>query len=221
MPALPSVPNVFRVRLTFSDAADTDVTNTLYFQYTGGPPSAADTSAFASTIFGAAADFYPLMGTDVTHTGVTVTDLSSASAPEAVATGSDPGTRSGGPLSGGTCAVVSATIARRYRGGKPRSYFPFGVDTDLSTRQTWSTVFVAALQSAYGSFTSSIIGTNHGSTTISNHVNVSYYEGTKVVISPTTGRARNVPQLRTTPVVDTIVNHNVVAYPGSQRRRNR
>jgi hypothetical protein len=51
-------------------------------------------------------------------------------------------------------------------------------------------------------------------------VNVSYYNGFTVVTNPTTGRARNVPTLRGTPVVDTVTGIVARVQVGSQRRRN-
>ncbi len=52
-------------------------------------------------------------------------------------------------------------------------------------------------------------------------VNVSYYEGFKVVTDPLTGRSRNVSQLRPEgPAVDRITSFSINPKLGSQRRRN-
>jgi hypothetical protein len=68
--------------------------------------------------------------------------------------------------------------------------------------------FFAALEAAVWSGASSLA-----------QVNVSYYKGFTVVTSPTTGRARNVPTLRSAPVVDAVTAQAVRTSIGTQRRR--
>lgn len=221
MPPLQPVPDVLKAQLQWSDSADLDVYNNLFFRFSGGSPSVADAVAIATSLFTAATNFQPVCQTSVALTGVTVTDLSSSSAAQGTHNAVATGELSAGPLAGGTALVIGYAIARRYRGGKPRNYFPFGATTSLNTRQQWSTEFVTQCQNVWNSFITAAIGTVGGSTTISAHVNVSYYEGSKVVISPTTGRARNVPIPRAVPQVDTIGGFTVRTIPGSQRRRNR
>lgn len=221
MPALPSVANVLKVQLLWSDSADVAVTSTLYFQYSGAAPSAGDLNNFCAVVCNAFGAEDSLWHTSVDLTGATAVDLTSHSAAEGAATANFAGTSTGGPLAGGTAVVVNYKIARRYRGGKPRNYYPFGDSSKINTRQSWSAAFVAAVASGVSTAIASIIGTSVGPASISNHVNVSYYSGSRVVTSPTTGRARNVPILRDAPLVDNIVSSSVQIVPGSQRRRNR
>lgn len=221
MPALPSVPHTLKVQLVYSDSSDQTVYNVMYFDYSGTAPGEADTVTLASTIFSAAGEFDTLMTANTEVTGVIVTDLSSPSAAQGEHNGIIAGTRTGGSLSGGTAVVIGYNIARRYRGGKPRNYFPFLASADLQTRQLWTTAAVGNVHDQFSSFIGAVIGAQAGSTTISAHVNVSYYQGSRVVTSPTTGRARNVPILRAAPQVDTIQGFTVRPIPGSQRRRNR
>jgi hypothetical protein len=113
-------------------------------------------------------------------------------------------------------------IARRYRGGKPKSFFPWGVVTDFSSPQLWTSAFANSATGDYATFIAAVRAIAAGSTTLSNYVNVSYFSGSTVVINPVTGRARNVPTLRTGgPVVDSIVASTANTRIGSQRRRIR
>jgi hypothetical protein len=89
----------------------------------------------------------------------------------------------------------------------------------VSTRQNWSTAFVGDVTAALTSAFAAIIGASAGGTTITQHVNVSYYAGFTVVTSPTSGRARNVPTLRSSPHVDTITSFAVSQRIANQRRR--
>jgi hypothetical protein len=114
---------------------------------------------------------------------------------------------------------VEFTIDRRYRGGKPRNFYPYGTASDLQTEQTWTdtalTGFLAQSEDLY----SATAGVSAGGTTLTSRVSVSYYSGFTVVTSPTTGRARNVPTKRSTPLTYAVVNTAVSPYIGSQRRR--
>lgn len=221
VPPLPSVPNVLKARLLWSDQLDVDVSSTLYFRYTGAAPSAGDCATFASDIDAAMGAAKNLWDDTVQLTGCTVTDLSSDTGGEGSVSGTIPGPTSLGLLSGGTCLLMNYTISRRYRGGKPRNYFPWGGGESLASRQGWSASFLASCNSEWATFTAAVIGLSSGTTTIAAHTNVSYYAGTKVVISPTTGRARNVPILRATPLASDIVSASAAVRPGTQRRRNR
>lgn len=221
MPALPSVPNVMKVQLLWSDASDANVRTTLFFRYSGAAPTPTDANNLAADIYGFAAAMNTDWGADTDLTGVEVTDLSSPTGGQGLHAQSTAGTAAGSPLAGGTCVVIGYTIARRYRGGKPRSYLPFFTSSALASRQAWIGGDLTILDGHLATFFSSVIGSSSGTTTITDHVNVSYYDGFTVVTNPVTGRARNVPRLRTTPVVDVITSFGARVTPGSQRRRNR
>jgi hypothetical protein len=116
--------------------------------------------------------------------------------------------------------LVNYVIGRRYRGGKPRSYFPWGSSQEIFTRQSWNPTFVTNVDSGLAAYFSAVIGTTVGGTTLTEHVNVSYYSGFTVVTNPVTHRARNVPTVRAVPVVDNILSFAASSRPASQRRRN-
>jgi hypothetical protein len=220
MPPLPSVPNVVRVDWLWSDSADTNVSTKQYFKYSGSPPTSADCVALAAEIYSLQSAMHAQWDGLTVLEGTRVTDLSSPSGGLGEHAESTTGTRPGNSLAGGIAVLVNYVISRRYRGGKPRNYFPFFVASDLTTRQSWFGTSLTELDSALSTYFGGVAGLSSGGTTLGDHVNISYYDGFRVVTSPTTGRARNVPTLRTTPLVDTILSYAASSRPSSQRRRN-
>lgn len=220
MPALPLVPNVLRTDLYWSDQADANVSTVSYWRYSGSPPNASDAANLATAWCNAVIACNGLWSHNVVLTGAKATDLSSSSGGVGTVTVAEIGGLESADLAGGTALVSGYLINRRYRGGKPRNYWPWGTTASLGSRQAWSSDFISACASDLATAISTFIGTTEGATTIAAHANVSYYSGFTVVTSPTTGRSRNVPKLRTSPVVDDIVGRTILGRPGSQRRRN-
>jgi len=221
MPPLVAVPNVLRAQLLWSDAADLDVSTGFFFRYSGSAPSAVDATTLAGKIFTAAHPFMEIALASVDLRGVRVTDLSSNMGGDGTHVETDPGTGGGDALPGGIGPLVNYSIARRYRGGKPRSYFPLFAAADLLTRQSWKPASIAAMGTAFSAFIGQVLGSTAGPTTITAHVNVSYYAGFTNIPGTETKRAKVVSKPRETPVVDDILGFGVSAIPGSQRRRNR
>lgn len=219
MPALPPVPNVLRVDVEWLVGGDSTITTKLYFRYSGGPPTSTDCQNFASTIWSNMSSIRDLWPPSHTLEGVKVTDLSSASGGVGIHAETAVGSRTGISGSGGLALLTNYVINRRYRGGKPRSYWPFGTATDLSTPQAWDGTMMSDVATSLSSFFASTIGEVQGTTTITDHVNVSYYEGFHVITTPS-GRMKNVSNVRSVPVVDTVVTWAASVRPASQRRRN-
>jgi hypothetical protein len=221
VPALPDVPQVLRCRLLWSDDTDPAATTTFFVRYTGSAPSSATCVTLATDFAGFWANNLNLFDTTTELSGCEVTDLTSPTSGQGLATTTYAGTEGGEQLSGGTCVVVNYAIARRYRGGKPRMYLPWGTGLALESRQAWTGDFLTAVLAAVQAAWTGIIGTEVAGCTISDHVNVSYYSGFTVSDPGGGKRARNVPTLRTTPLVDTVTGNSVLSRPGSQRRRNK
>jgi hypothetical protein len=220
MPALPNVANVLRADVLWTIGADSSASTRQFFRYSGGAPNSTDATAYAADIYGLVAAMIGLYTSTTVLSGVRVTDLSSASGGQGVHAQATAGNRGTGELPGATCVLVNELISRRYRGGKPRSYWPFGAQTDLNTPQTWSSTLLTTVDSDLATFYAGVIGLAEGSSTITDHVNVSYYNGFTVVTNPVTHRSRNVPTLRTTPVVDVITSFGAATRIAAQRRRN-
>jgi hypothetical protein len=221
MPPLANVPGVLKVRLTWEVDGDTTAETIHHVSYTGGPPTSAQCVTMANSILTACnSDFVALMSDDTLVESVQITDLTSATAGQGTSTGSGTvGTRGTALLSPGTAALVNHSISRRYRGGKPRTYFPFGVSGDVTTVGVWSGAFITAVNAAYATWQSAVVGSGAGCT-LTGFVNVSYYSGFTAV-KESSGRYRNVPNPRSTPLVDPFTGSALATHIGSQRRRNR
>lgn len=220
MAPLPTVPNALRADFRWSTSGDTDLLTHVFFKYSGGAPNATDCANFASDLVTAMEAEFGQWSAAVTLTECVVTDLSSHTGGQGSSSAAATGGITESPLSAGTCLLINFNIARRYRGGKPRVYLPWGASSTLTDRRDWSGTFLSDCDTSWTDFIAGATGLTSGSTTISGQINISYFSGFHVVTSPTTGRARNVPDRRTTPVVDDILGHSASARPGSQRRRN-
>ena len=218
MPALPPVPNVLKASILWTISSDVNARTGLFFEYSGSAPSNSACQALAGDIFAAFSVNNGDWDHDTTMIGCEVVDLSSSSGGVGIHSASQPGTLSS-PISGASSVLANYLLARRYRGGRPRSYWPFGDSSVVGNRQTWEATFIEGVTTHLNAAFAATIGSTSGGTTINQHANVSYYNGSRVVISPTTGRARNVPILRSSPVVDTIVGFQVSTRIANQRKR--
>lgn len=222
MPPLPLVPNVVKIRQRFGIGVDLDCLVVWHMQYTGGPPSDADCAAMAATINGhMIADLESLISTGRSIIGADVTDLSSATGGFGESATTAAGTRTGGELGAAVCMLVSQPIARRYRGGKPRSYWPFGSGTDINNGNRWGSGFTTTVLAALETYLGHLETVTHGTTALTTLVSVSYYQGFTPVTNPVTGRTKDRPKVRTGAIpVDPIISLIPSDKVASQRRRN-
>lgn len=221
MPALPTVANVLKMTTIWTVGVDTDVASIHHLQFSGPSPSAANLTTAAGTIRAAwDTNMKALLNSNNVLTTVILQDLTTNTGAEGQSVGSNPGTRTGAQNAGGVAVVMNHAIARRYRGGHPKNFLPYGSATDLQTAQAWTSSFANSMTSGYAAFITAITGLTIGSASTTGIVNVSYYSGFTVVISPTTGRARNVPKVRASVSPDVITSTVASTKVGSQRRRN-
>jgi hypothetical protein len=192
-----------------------------YGQYTGTSPTNAQLTTFDAAVAAAITSrFVSLMTSAVNVTGIQSTDLTSPTGAVDTSAPTIVGTRAGGVMPAEVSFVASYLIARRYRGGHPRGYWPFGSETDLFNPRVWVGTFPGIVQTALTNFFADVATAGAVFGTTYTHVNVSYYQGFTVVINPLTGRARNVPKLRVGgPVVDGVTSVIGRTTPGVQRRR--
>lgn len=220
MTALPSVANVFRARILFSIGDKPDQGVRVFFRWSGSAPSAAAATTLAGDLFSTASLNLPAaMHPDNSITGVILEDLTSPTGAVGEASGTTPGTETGGPLGADTAFVASYEIPVRYRGGHPRSYWPLGTDTDVDTPQSWLGSSVTAFEAAVSGTIFGFTGVSAEGCNVGVQVAISYYEGFMAVENPLTHRYRNVPQLRVTPEVYDVASITGRSYIGSQRRR--
>lgn len=224
VPALPLVPDCLRLDLNWTIEGDPLAVTRNFLEYSGGPPVDSDLNALCAAAQAAAqAQFQAITFTGISLVNLTALDLASATPAVGEDSTSFAGTRVGPANPPGACMVVHYPISRRYRGGKPRGYWPFGVAGDLETTGLWKAAFVTNCQNSVRAFYEALVGQTYGSITIVHHVNVSYYSGFTNVPYGNPTKYRRTPTLRTNPVLDTITLGSELAnlVVGSQRRRNR
>lgn len=223
MPALVPYPNVFKVKLRWGLGADQQAITGLHFSWSGTAPTNATCGTIASDIYGfVVSALLGLYSTDNSIEEVVVQDLTSSTSGMGSHTASTAGTRGSGQLTGAVCALLSCQINRRYRGGKPRMYFPFGVPADIQSRQTWEPSFVTAMDTQMAAFIADVLAISVSGCVLGQFVSISYYEGIIVTPpNPITGRVRTIPKPRTAAIApDPIVSFGFNPNYASQRRRN-
>ena len=215
---LPASPCV-RVRLIYNTFADENAGNRFFLSYSGSAPTGANCATLASDIVTAFnTDLNPLLWDEYGLAEVDVLDIATDSGLSGQATSSAVGGRSGSALPIQCAMNVEYGIGRRYRGGKPRAYFPFGVDGDLESAFEWTSAFTSAAQSGVAAFFAAVEALSVGSMGTLNHVNLSYYKGFENFTQPS-GRERAVPTYRATALVDNVTGYFAKQKFGSQRRR--
>lgn len=221
MQALPPIPGVVKVVLVHTIGADHNAINRLYFAFSGATPTAALLNGFASTV-GTQwnAHLAALAANGTSLTSVTVLDLSSATAAQGSSGTVYAGTRGAATFDSSTCALTTWPIGRRYRGGHPRTYWPFGISTDLLNAGAWTPAFQTAVNSGVQAFIGGILSGGWTGATINNHMNIGYYHG-HTWAQNQYGAWKKIPTLLSTPNQDVLGLANCTPTPANQRRRLR
>ena len=220
MPPLPSPGPVLRIACSWNDAGDIPAGSRFFMTYTGGPPNSTDLNTLAAAVAAAwAANMSAVTSAHDFFTGVEITDLSSDTGAIGTWAGSDDGDLGGDLLPANACVVVNHKIARRYRGGRPRTYVRAGSQSQMEGSNQWTSGFMTDVLSAWEAWIAAILAEGGLSIALAAIVNVSWYQGNLVFTTPT-GRARNIPQLRAGgPIHDPITSSVIAPKIGSQRRR--
>lgn len=213
MPPLPVVPNVIKI-ISSSIMIDSPSENIFHMSWSGSTPSAAGLLAWLTDVYAPAWDTMfaaeaPSSAATVQHEAL---DLTSNTGASAVFPDTTAGGRTGDFAPASAAVLVSWEINRRYRGGHPRTYFPFGTagTYEGSSARNWSAAFTDDVQTKINAFLAAIQGHDISGTEYAALVNVSYYDR---VITPLP------PYRRITPVVDTITSGIVRTRICTQRRR--
>lgn len=183
---------------SYSQPGDTDLTN-------------AQANVIAAKFVNSWRDnISPVTGDDLTDTQVEIIDLTSATAASGLALDGNPGTSGGPMISPSSCLLVSKHIARRYRGGHPRTYWP-GAAQNLSTVDVGRSVdsahvvaTTAHLNAYYGDIPPAVTTDGDTGCDVFQEVCVSYHSG---------------GVLRPAPVVDVILSYTPQMVFATQRRR--
>lgn len=208
-----------RVRMTGIDDADNDWGVRFFLSYSGSAPTGANCATLASDVSSAfETDLAPLMVAAQSLTEVDVLDIATDSGLSGQWTGSVAGTSGGTGVPIQVCTNVEYGIARRYRGGKPRAYWPFGDTSQLLDQSHWTSAYLTSVNTGVTNFFAAISALSIGAVGTLAHVNLSYYKGFTNVTN-SSGRERAVPTYRDTALHDNITGYFAKAVTGSQKRR--
>ena len=221
MPTKPPTPSgVIKINLVHGLGTDLHIGTALFWSYTGSAPSAANLNTLAGSVGSAwASDLASLLSNAGLLESVQCTDLASASGATGQSLTTHAGTRAGNPPTMAACAQINFSVARRYRGGKPKAFFPFGITTDMGTQFSWNSTFITAVNSGYASFQTAVNGLTAGPATLVAQQNVSYFSGSTSNPNSSKWGRRNIPAMRGTPLVEPITAAGCRVKLGSQRRR--
>ena len=215
---LPDVPCV-RCRLIYTQSDSFDAGSRFYLSYNGSAPTAANCATLASDIASQWATSFAGQFCNVwSLTEVDVIDIASDHGLSGQWTGTHTGTNPGTPISAATATNVEFGIARRYRGGKPRMFFPPASHSELLDQGHWSSTYLSGFKTAVAGFFAALEALSIGSMGTLQHVNLSYYKGYTNVEIPGR-RATSIPTYRPTALHDNVTDYFPKGLIGSQRRR--
>jgi hypothetical protein len=222
VPALPPVPAVLRVVYRWDVGSDTDAIIRRYFRYSGSAPDNASCVTIATDISNSwNIEFAGYTHPDVSMEEISIEDLTSPTSGVGTFAFAAAGSESGTPLPAEACALENQGIARRYRGGKPRHYWPIGSSADVLNPQFWEPSSISNWNAALAAHLAAVAAISVAGTTTLVPVSVSYYQGFTPVTNPITGRTKDVAKLRVgSPVIDPVTSETFNQRIASQRRRS-
>lgn len=221
MPAMKDVANTLRLDIGFTLNGVPSGTR-MFFTYDN---TAAPTTSFCNAVNASAksvlaSTFKPLWHTSTSVVMIKTTDLSSHTAAYAQDNSTTPGSAAGSAAPANAAVQINYLINNRYRGGKPRGFWPGGLVTQFQDAQHWQSSFVTSYQTAINNLIVAVIATV-GPPTITGQCAVHYFKGHVANPNPTTWSAVNVPAPLAIPTTDRVVTPLVMSLIGSQRGRLR
>ena len=218
--SLPAAGNVVKVTLDWAFGNPDNVTSSFHMSYSGVGTDPADLTVIAVGVANAYdANLKSLCSTGITFDEVTVIDCSQSPGFAGSDTASVAGTRGGSIPTEATAVNLKLNIARRYRGGKPKMYLPFGVTSDLSNPAVWDSALLEAVDTQWAAFITALKAISGAALTLQEQVGVSYYEGYTERVNATTGRPYYVAKPRDVPIIDPILSAQAQGRIAQQRRR--
>lgn len=218
MPPLPAVPQVARLDLTWSSAPNTNIHTHMFMDFTGSI-NVTDANTWANTLFNTIGNNWKThMSSFVILTSLQLTDLSSSTGVQVVHNGAINGLLVSTPVANSVCVVTEWEIARRYRGGKARTYWPGATLSATFDTESWDPAFIANWKTDFQAMLTALDVAGPGAITLGFPTAVSYYSGFTTVLRPPL-RPRIVNTLRVNPLVDPITGVEVRSKFGTQRRR--
>jgi hypothetical protein len=210
-----------RVRLIHGLGSDLTMGSRFYLAYTdASQPSIADLNTMATFI---RTQWGISLAGQMSNQGlleqVIIDDVANATGNQGVDSTSVAGTRAGNPVDQQSCLQLNFKIGRHYRGGKPKCFLPWGIQSDASGAATWTAAFASGAATQWAAFITAINGHTSGGLTAGAQVSVSYFHGPKSNTNPSVWSRKNVPNPRGTPVVDSVIGVTGARIIVTLRRR--
>lgn len=203
---LPFVPNGVKVRCAGSQGSGEFGMIFHWAQLSGSDISDADATTFANTCHTAwATHISPLIDDQITLTSVVVEGIQSSTDGVGAWAGAEPGTGGGGIYAAQVCVLEKDTIARRYRGGHPRHYWPAPMTSHVADPTHLTSAGVTAWQAGVFGWITDV------------SVEAASLWGAGSVYSVPTYYSGHV--LRPSPFLQTIVGISIESMLATQRRR--
>lgn len=217
-PPLPDVPTL-RAELAFLNTDSFQAGSRLFFQYSGGPPSALDCQSFGTALGNSwSTNIALLVHQDWSLNEVDVLDIATYTGHSSKVSMSHPGGYTGATIPASAAANIEFLISRRYRGGKPRMFSPPPGNTAMQSAGLWLPGFLPQWQTGMTAFIAAVVGQTFGSIVIQHHINLSYYHMFDNV-TDSSGRIHAAPRYKATATSDIITGYALKQVIGSQRRR--
>jgi hypothetical protein len=205
--------------LDYTEADGALAGSRFYLSYSGSAPTPANCTTLAGDVAAAwNTNLAAQVNSEYALTEVDVLDIATNSGASGQWIGSHAGGDGSTAIPQQVAVNIAYTIARRYRGGKPRMFLPPPGQAALAGQNKWSTGYVSATNTAVAAFFAALEALTIGAIGTLAHVNLSYYSGF-TNITNSSGRERAVPTYRTHALLDTVSGYNTKALMGSQRRR--
>ena len=221
VPALKPVAGVLKMRFLHDIGTDNDAGTHLFFQTVQAPTQAQLDSLTAAAHAAYLADCAGMLNNLSSLTQIEAWDLSDPAGPFSINAVAIPGTRAGQAPPANAVALMNIPVVRRYRGGKPRAYWPWGSTADIANPQQWSATFVQEALTAYAALQTAILNNLRTWASSANLCSVSYFEDGEWKPDHL-GNYHRIPTPRATPYVDQIKGGPSISITfGSARRRLR
>lgn len=220
MAPLPSVPKTIRVTL-HTQALGGAVALTRFHQAYTSAVSAVD----ATTLCGTLASSWntrlaPITGLNYTLIATQILDLGSDTGVDVVVPVSHVGTAVANGVPAACCFIMSAHVAKRYRGGHSRVYIPGMYFPDLADVNTWSTTFQGTVSTAWTGIISDLQTSPPAGVGALSSVTVHQYSSNLADFGGIAPSTKKPPWPLANPVTYPVTGWSSNPQVGSQRRRN-
>lgn len=213
------IAGVLKVEQTYQFAGGAQMANILHYSYVhsgGGLPSQSDVDGLAGSYATEwEAVMMPKVNGDITYTGTKITPLDNSGTNVGFHTSSAAGGKTGQTVPASAAVIASYGIGTRWRGGRPKTYYPAMGGQQLDTPSAWHQSDIDDYLAGLDTVSAYVDGLTVGSTAIGQQGCVSYVWTTDVDGVPTPG------EIRDPPVFFPFTSLTLRLDIGSQRRRIR